>query len=528
MEKAKIMNAQELGTQLKTVRQERNLSVEAVSRVLYLRPSIVLELESGQYREIGALLYAKNYLRKYAKFLGIQAPEFEDAIESMAFQSDPKSQGFYETGKVKLEAEEQKRSNNFKYYLIFVVLVLGVCAYLYKTGVIPSPFKEISAKQGDEAVFLPNERLPSLELEYGVRGNITSLEDVSFEDLLIDAVKEQQNTLINEYHGDESIVQLQAESYGENEDSSHLVLLNRESELNVKDVAGGEDLQVNMLSDEDQLVVGQDQNINTERALRVKTPNRTQLYALGDALRNYEMLLSETPLPLIDLGSKNAVKVYVAPKKHLYYAYQSPKDIRFGIPVSSVLAQKLADLHRYTTSIYDRESGFYPFIDRTVMGFRLAGLKIQSKALVDKENALNQTLLTLKDSDEMNEKVKEKEIVSILQSLNLLEDHKVALTAKIESVNERLMQKSTIVIAAEDITTLDVQDVKGRVLANKVMKSGDEYQLEGSGIYDVYLGNPAVVDKIMVNGKVIPEYYYKPLTEEAVSIRFSLNAEQYH
>lgn len=508
MGKAEIMKACELGAKLKTIRQEKQLSVEEVSRVLSLRPALVLELEDGNYREIGALLYAKNYLRKYAKFLDVQDPAFEVALDTMVQHSDPKSQGFYETGKVKFEAEEQKRSNNFKYYLIFVVLVLAVCAYLYQTGVIPSPFKESVTREGKEAVFLPNERLPSLELEYGIMGkNMTRIEDVSFEDLLIDAVKEQQNTMINDYHGDESVVQRQAEEYGENQDMMNLVVLNRESEIHYPSEV---DLNIDVLSAQTQ----------SESV----TAGSGKFHALGDALRNYAPFLSAQSRPFVDLGSKDGAKLYVAPHRHLYYAYDRPDSIRFGVEIPASLKLKLSELHRYTTSIYDRESGFHPFIAHSVLRFRLAGMQLKESRLVENEKELNETLITL----EKDESLPQKEIAQIVQSLTVLADQKRALSTQIAALKDNLTRKSTVVIAADDITTLDIQDVRGRVLANKVMKTGEIYQLEGSGIYDVYLGNPAVVDKIMVNGKVIPEYYYKPLTEEAVSIRFSLNAEQYH
>lgn len=511
MRKTEIMNAYELGAKLKAIRLEKDLSVEAVSRVLSLRPSLVLELENGNYREIGALLYAKNYLRKYAKLLDVQDPEFEAALETMVQQSDPKSQGFYETGKVKLEAEEQKRSNNFKYYLIFVVLVLGVCAYLYKTGVIPSPFKESATSGGKEAVFLPNERLPSLELEYGVMGkNITSIEDISFEDLLIDAVKEQQTMIINDYHGDESIVQLQSEAYGEDEDLTHLVVLNRESEISYPEIS---DLKSESSSTSLTLSHSKTVELGSGR-----------VHVLGEALRNYAHLLSEKALPLIDLGSKVAAKKYVAPQAHMYYWYDSPSRIRLGVETPSGLQQKLSELHRYTTSIYDRESGFYPFVAQVVVGFRITGMKLKVNNIENKIQSLNESFITFKEDAHKHQK----EIAEITQSLAVLAANKVSLESEIADATDNLALKSMVVVTTDDITTLDIQDVKGRVLANKVMKSGESYQLEGSGIYDVYLGNPAVVDKIMVNGKVIPEYYYKPLTEEAVSIRFSLNAEQYH
>ena len=313
--------------------------------------------------------------------------------------------------------------------------------------------------------------------------------------------------MINDYHGDESVVQRQAEEYGENQDMMNLVVLNRESEIHYPSEV---DLKIDDLSAQTQ----------SESV----TAGSGKLHALGDALRNYAPFLSAQARPFVDLGSKDGAKLYVAPHRHLYYAYDRPDSIRFGVEIPASLKLKLSELHRYTTSIYDRESGFHPFIAHSVLRFRLAGMQLKESRLIENEKELNETLITLKK----DESLPQKEIAQIVQSLTVLADQKRALSTQIAALKDNLTRKSTVVIAADDITTLDIQDVRGRVLANKVMKTGEIYQLEGSGIYDVYLGNPAVVDKIMVNGKVIPEYYYKPLTEEAVSIRFSLNAEQYH
>lgn len=493
------MSAQSLGEKLKSAREERGLSVEQVSRVLSLRPSLVMEMESGDYREIGALLYARNYLRKYAKFLDMENAQFEADLEEISVKSDPKSQGFYDTSKVKLEVEEKKRSNNFKYYLIFVVILLAVFAYLYQTGVIPSPFKERLSNDDTGSVSLPNERLPSLELEYSVNGNnLTNAEEVSFEELLIDSVKSQQISMVDEYHGDNSIVQMQSEFYKEDEYDSHVVVLNRENAL---------------IND----------NLTNNQDSKKKRGSGT-FHSLGKALRNYAPLLSEDALPLIDLGTQDPSGRFTAAKDHIYYLYATPNTYRFGVETPHFLVTKLNELHSQNVSIYDRESQFYPLISTFVADFKLRNRKADLVSLESEREELERTLSQLKQVDEINEN----EISEITEQVEKLVSIEDGLGLEVARLQEMLNAKALVKIKVKDITTFDIKDVKGRVLANKVMKSGDEYQLEGHGIYDVYLGNPAVVDKITVNGKTIPEYYYKPLTEEAVSIRFSLNSDQYH
>ncbi len=494
------MNAQELGEKLQAARLEKKLSVEQVSRVLSLRPSLVTALEKGNYQEIGALLYVKNYLRKYGKFLGISCEDIENDLAQLMVAVDPKSQGFYDTSKVKHEAAEKKRSNHFKYYLIFVVIVIAIFAYLYQSGIIPSPFKERLSSDGKEEVFLPNERLPSLELEYNLRGKeVTDYRDVSFEDLLIDSAKQQQTSMLDGIHLEESWAFLENESLNESlGEDLHLVMLNKENEL-VVDSASPPD----------------------PKNLKYKTSGKFEV--LGTALRYYAPLLSATALPIIDLGSNDVFGRFTVSKKHMQYLYESPNVIRLGLELPAIVEKRMKHRAREVISLYDQESGFYPFVTRVLLGARLerqiTQLAILSQEIQEKEQFLESDMSEMPLNPQRV--AVETEMLETLMAEELLLQEKVALN------RASFAKKTNFKIIANDITTLDVKDPKGRIITNRVMKRGDEYQLEGQGIYDVYLGNPTVIDKITVNGKMIPEYYYRPLTEEAVSIRFSLNSDLY-
>lgn len=491
-EEEESMNAQELGAKLREIRLEKGLSIEQVSRVLSLRPALVEAMESGDYREIGAFLYAKNYLKKYIQFLGVDDPHFSASVEVLSDGLDPKSQGFYETSKVKLEVEEKKRSNNFKYYLLFVLVLLAIFAYLYQSGMIPSPFREKLSTEGQEAVSLPNERLPSLELEYNLKEKeLTSYEEKSFEEILLDATQQQQDLMVNEVHGTESLLHLESDAFSEDPENAHLVRLDLQSELNIDATPPA---------------------LSYKKGEYQRSGNYT---VLGKALRNYAPLLTDVKLPLIDLSSKKITSQFVAPEKHIDYLYQQPDTIRLGLPIFQKIEEQLGALQSEKLSLYDRESGYYPFLNRIVEEKKLIMLKNEYRALKEEEEVLNELVIAGDASDNLS---------SILKQNLLLQAEK---EASISSLQKRLEQKSIVTIVAQDITTLRIKNEKGRQIANKVLKRGDQYQLEGQGVFEIYLGNPAVVDRIMVNGAPIPEYHYKPLTEEAISIRFSLNSGQY-
>lgn len=505
------MTAHELGEKLKNVRQEKKLSVEQVSRVLSLRPALVHDLERGYYRNIGASLYVKNYLRKYAKFLGISHEEIEADLHQLKMELDPKSQGFYETSKVKHEAEEKKRSNHFKYYLIFVVLVIAIFAYLYQTGVIPSPFKGISVDSKEE-VYLPNERLPSLELEHNLQRNkIVAHKDVSFEDLLIDSMAQHTVTMLDERHQEGFIGYKNDQDIFSDQDAIHLVTLDREDEIVSH---SSEPLKKNS---------------------SYITSNQSDV--LGTSLRYYAPLLSSTMLPTINLGSTPVSLRFNAVKSHWHYWYKTPEDIRLGLKDPEMFHDLFMNKTKKLISLYDRESGFYPFIEEAVLIFTLKNKQKLLQEITSQITSMeplvepvtsNHSLIEIDGNlvtKRHNEDLQSEEFQA--EEFHKLWLQKTSLEQEIQKYLAFKREKALFAIVAGDITTLEIQDHQGRVITNRVMKRGDEYQMEGQGSYDVYLGNPAVIDKITVNGTMIPEYYYKPLTEEAVSIRFSLNSEQY-
>ena len=61
------------GHQFKTARDEKNLSIEDVSRELHLDKKIILALESEDHTQLPAAAFVCGYIRNYAKLLKIQA-----------------------------------------------------------------------------------------------------------------------------------------------------------------------------------------------------------------------------------------------------------------------------------------------------------------------------------------------------------------------------------------------------------------------------------------------------------------------
>ncbi|GGZ96059.1 hypothetical protein DC083_04030 [Ignatzschineria ureiclastica] len=506
--KERVNIAQQLGEVLKNARLDKSLSIEEVSRVLSLRPSLVAAMESGDYQEIGALLYAKNYLRKYAKFLGLLDENFEAELSRLTEKVDTKSQTHHNSAKVKQEAEEKKRSNHFKYYLIFVLALIAIFAYLYQNGMIPALFKEMRALDTKENVSLLNERFPSIELEYGIPSN---QDNVSFENLLIDSVEGEQ---VHNRKADEL--------YQQELNSAVDPIANAWQGEGIDTTVGKSEISSPLqtqLGDDSQQQRGQQGAVSRQG----KKTGTGRFNALGQSLQHYDALLSGNALPVMNLGAQSVGREFIAPNHHLLYPYSEPNKVHYGVAVDPAITAALTAQFNQKISFFDRESGFYPALDQLVTQFQLERAEAELAAIAEsikvQEDAIREAMAEEAVS-EITIELMNLELQKLIENLELSEK-------RVEALQQQLPQKVAVNIVADDITTLDITDMNGRVVTSRVMAPGEQYQLEGDGVYDIYLGNPAVIDKITVNGKAIPEYYYRPFTDEVASVRFSLNSVQY-
>jgi cytoskeleton protein RodZ len=83
----------EIGTLLRTAREQQHLSLEQVSQMLHIRVRYFDALESGRLDALPGLTYTKGYLQAYASFLGLDKDEvlrrFEKVEQMLA------KKGFY-------------------------------------------------------------------------------------------------------------------------------------------------------------------------------------------------------------------------------------------------------------------------------------------------------------------------------------------------------------------------------------------------------------------------------------------------
>ncbi len=151
------MQIEELGDTLRARREEKNFTIEQVSRAISLRSSIIEELERGDYSKIDALLYTKNYLKRYAGYLGFTPDEVEAMIESIPVE-DKSYQHLKLNTEIKNKENRRKKSFILRLYFFVVILILA-SVYLYftldkhgdffKNGIAPTPQDEAIIDESD-------------------------------------------------------------------------------------------------------------------------------------------------------------------------------------------------------------------------------------------------------------------------------------------------------------------------------------------------------------------------------------------
>lgn len=71
------------GEKLKQAREQAGLSVERVAKDLYLDTQVINAIEVNRFKDLGAPVYAKGYLRKYARLVGLTEEDILQRYQQM-------------------------------------------------------------------------------------------------------------------------------------------------------------------------------------------------------------------------------------------------------------------------------------------------------------------------------------------------------------------------------------------------------------------------------------------------------------
>ncbi|WP_108944026.1 RodZ domain-containing protein [Shewanella halifaxensis] len=121
-----------LGVLLKTARENKGLSIEALASQLHLRPAIIEQIEADKLQEVGASTYVRGYVKNYAR--AVQADPFavkECLDKQLEDDEKPSMQSF--SRKTTHQARDG-RLMALTYIIVFVLLALMVLWWFQKSS----------------------------------------------------------------------------------------------------------------------------------------------------------------------------------------------------------------------------------------------------------------------------------------------------------------------------------------------------------------------------------------------------------
>ncbi len=78
-----------IGTRLRSARERGSLTIEQAAQRLHIAPAILEALETEDFRSLGAPIYVKSYLGRYAELLGESAESLQQLLASAVVIPEP-------------------------------------------------------------------------------------------------------------------------------------------------------------------------------------------------------------------------------------------------------------------------------------------------------------------------------------------------------------------------------------------------------------------------------------------------------
>lgn len=120
----------EIGSSLKAAREARKLSLEEVEEETKIRRKYLQALENEQYDVLPGQVYARAFLKNYARFLNLDVEEVMIAFDYSSAKESPQEQDNINTSKLEPEKKRDPKPR-YWFYLATVVIVLGLSISVY-------------------------------------------------------------------------------------------------------------------------------------------------------------------------------------------------------------------------------------------------------------------------------------------------------------------------------------------------------------------------------------------------------------
>ena len=126
------MQFEELGTSLHLLRQSKGVQLEEVARHIKLSVRTLTSIEAGSVEGLPHAVYAKGFVRTYAKFLGMP----EDELNAAILQAFPVDESEVNPPPVTLFKQHRKSNKLGAVILLFFLALLAIGAWYVYSNVI--------------------------------------------------------------------------------------------------------------------------------------------------------------------------------------------------------------------------------------------------------------------------------------------------------------------------------------------------------------------------------------------------------
>lgn len=184
------MDFQELGLTLKQERERQGLTIEVVMDATKISRTNIVAMENGDRSTLPHPVYAKGFIKSYARYLGLDADELSmvvdreyqdeaDGPEEHIYEVSPAAERAFQEG----DSPEAKGRSLWPLLLILIVLVAGGVYLFISMNNGESPEKSTPQSTQQSAKEQDQPPLPEIEAEQ----QVSEKSDAPAEDAVVDA-----------------------------------------------------------------------------------------------------------------------------------------------------------------------------------------------------------------------------------------------------------------------------------------------------------------------------------------------------
>lgn len=144
-----------LGQKLRTAREKLGLSVEDISQAIKVQSNVVRQMEAGEFDALGPTVFAKGFLRSYAKHVQLGQAWLDEELASLALDTAPTL--------LPSRGERQERSSTAERGMLAASYLVGTAILVSAIFVVTHFDRFVSTRSEQTPLQGSTQQLPTTE-----------------------------------------------------------------------------------------------------------------------------------------------------------------------------------------------------------------------------------------------------------------------------------------------------------------------------------------------------------------------------